>query len=176
KPNFTLSIGVRYDRDTGRTDSDLGPNAAINAAFPGFGNRINQPNLNFAPQLGFAWDPKNNGKTVIRGGIGMFYENVIYNNILFDRPYRLATGAFNQVASGCNGGKAQAVVPITGGFVAPPDGVCNTGGANPQPIPIGLAIPGILDFWHNTVLPGNPFTLSNPNPNYVGNFLGAGVG
>jgi hypothetical protein len=174
KPNFTLSLGVRYDRDTGRTDSDLGPNADINAQFPGYGNRINQPNLNFAPQLGFAWDPKNNGKMVIRGGIGMFYENVIYNNILFDRPYRLATGAFNQVASGCNGGAAQQVVPTTGGFVAPPAGVCSN--TNGTPIPIGLAIPGILDFWHNTVLPGNPFTLGNDNPNYVGHFLENGVG
>jgi hypothetical protein len=173
KPNFTLSLGVRYDRDTGRTDSDLGPIAEINAQFPGYGNRINQPNLNFAPQLGFAWDPKNNGKTVIRGGIGMFYENVIYNNVLFDRPFRLRQGAFNQVALGCSGGNAQQVVPTNQGLIAPPDGVCNSGG---NPLPIGLAAPAILDFWHNTVLPGNPFTITNPNPNFIGNFLDVGAG
>jgi len=173
KPNFTLSVGVRYDRDTGRTDSDLGPIAEINAEFPGYGNRVKQPNLNFAPQLGFAWDPKSNGKTVIRGGIGLFYENVIYNNVLFDRPFRLRQGAFNQVALGCNGGVASQVVPTNQGLIAPPDGVCNSGG---NPIPIGLAAPAMLDFWHNVVLPGNPFTITSPNPNFIGDFLAAGAG
>jgi outer membrane receptor protein involved in Fe transport len=91
KPNFTLSLGVRYDRDTGRTDSDPPAIPEINAAFPGYGNQVKQPNLNFAPQLGFAWDPMKNGKTVIRGGVGFYYENIIYNNVLFDRPLRLKT-------------------------------------------------------------------------------------
>jgi hypothetical protein len=39
---------------------------------PGLGNRVKQPNTNFSPQLGFAWDPWKNGKTSIRGGIGCF--------------------------------------------------------------------------------------------------------
>jgi hypothetical protein len=43
KPNFTLSYGVRWDHDTGRTDSDLPADAAINAAFPGWGNKVNNP-------------------------------------------------------------------------------------------------------------------------------------
>jgi hypothetical protein len=173
KPNFTLSVGLRYDRDTGRTDSDLGPIAVVNQQFPGYGNRVNQPNLNFAPQLGIAWDPRNNGKTVIRAGAGMFYENVIYNNVLFDRPLRLQNGAFNQVASGCLGGKSQAVVPTNTGLQGPPDGVCNSGG---NALPIGLAAPNILNWWNTVVLPGNPFSLSNPNPSYIGNFLGGGAG
>jgi len=176
KPNFTVSIGLRYDRDTGRTDSDLGPIAPVNAQFPGYGNRVQQANKNLAPQLGIAWDPKNNGKTVIRAGAGMFYENVIYNNVLFDRPYRLKNGAFNQVASGCLGGAAQNVVPTTSGLIGPdPNGsICsNPDGSH---IPIGLAAPNILSFWHNSVLAGNPFTLANANPNYIGNFLAAGAG
>jgi hypothetical protein len=173
KPNFTLSFGLRYDRDTGRTDSDLPADPTINAAFPGYGNRVQQANLNFAPQLGFAWDPKKNGKTVIRGGAGLYYENVIYNNVLFDRPLRLKTGAFNATNFACNNGVA-AAIPVAGGTLTP--GVGSAGpdfcGNNQY---IGSEIPAILSFW-NQVKAGNPFNLHAPNPNYIGSLLAAGVG
>jgi hypothetical protein len=175
KPNFTLTLGLRYDRDTGRTDSDLGAIPEINAAFPGYGNPVKQPNLNFAPQFGFAWDPANNGKTVFRGGIGLYFENAIWNNVLFDRPFRLQTGAFNQVTAACASGLAQPV-PVSSGFISPssydpvnnPTGICN----NPY---LGNAIPQVLGFY-DQVLAGNPLDLSAPNPNYIGNYLNAGVG
>jgi hypothetical protein len=173
KPNFTLSIGVRYDRDTGRTDSDLPAIPAINAQFPGYGNRVKQANLNFAPQLGFAWDPNKNGKTVVRGGIGLYYENVIYNNVLFDRPLRLATGAFNQVTSACLSGKPQPVPVSTSynpsGFITPDPSIC---GAN---VAVGTVIPQLIAF-QNQVKAGNPLDLQAPNPSYIGSFLSAGIG
>jgi hypothetical protein len=172
KPNFTVSLGLRYNRDTGRTDSDLPPDPTINAAFPGLGNRVQQPNTNFAPQLGIAWDPKGNGKTVVRGGIGLYYENIIYNNVLFDRPLRLLTGAFNQTpyacgSSGFNG--IPAAVPIAGGTITPPASSCG------ENVRIGDAIPSILSFWKQYEA-GNPVNLQAPNPNYIGNFLSAGLG
>ena len=98
KPNFTLSYGLRYNRDTGRTDSQYPAIPGLNALMPGLGNPVNQPNNNWSPQLGFAWDPTKDGKTSIRGGIGLFFENAIWNNVLFDGPKREATGAFLQFA------------------------------------------------------------------------------
>ena len=86
KPNFTLTYGLRWMRDTGRTDSQYPAIPGLNALIPGLGNQVNQPNNNWAPQLGFAWDPTKDGKTSIRGGIGLFYENAIWNNVLFDGP------------------------------------------------------------------------------------------
>ena len=77
-------------------------------SFPNLGAQIRQPNRNFAPQIGVAWDPTHNGKTVIRAGAGLYYENTIWNNVLFDRPTREATGAFLQVGAGCNGPGAPA--------------------------------------------------------------------
>jgi hypothetical protein len=175
KSNLTLSFGLRYDRDTGRTDSDLPAIPEINAAFPGYGNRVKQANMNLAPQLGFAWDPGKNGKTVIRGGVGLFYENVIWNNVLFDRPGRLRTGAFNAVTSACFAGNS-APVPVHGGTISPnsydaatnPNGICN----NPY---VGNVIPQIQAFWQQ-VLAGNTFDPKTPNPNFVGTALSQGLG
>ena len=71
--NLTISPGLRYVRDTGRTDSDLPAIPALNAAFPGYGNpRATIPTRTLRPQLGIAWDPKRNGKTVIRAGAGLY--------------------------------------------------------------------------------------------------------
>ena len=113
KPNFTLTYGLRYVRDTGRSDSDLAPIAALNQFnnqfYSGLGNSVNNPNLNFAPQLGIAWDPSKTGKTVLRGGIGLFYENAIWNNVLFDRPARLTEGTFLAFTGACSGGVPQAL-------------------------------------------------------------------
>jgi hypothetical protein len=80
------------------------------------GNAVNNPNKNFAPQLGIAWDPSKSGKTVIRAGIGLFYENSIWNNILFDRPAREPAGLFLAMQPVCTAGAAPA------GGVTLPDG------------------------------------------------------
>ena len=140
KPNFTLTYGVRYSRDTGRQDADLPPitcdqiDTALFGALtpctgnqlvldqfgPGLGKRVRQPNTNFGPQLGFAWDPSRNGKTVIRGGAGLYWENGVFNNVLFDRPGRLTQGLFFGTASPC--GSGQIALP-TGQTVTSVDGL-----------------------------------------------------
>jgi hypothetical protein len=109
KPNFNVTYGIRYSRDTGRTDSDLPAIPILDTLAPGLGNRVRQPNMNFGPQLGFAWDPWKNSKTVIRAGIGVFYENAIWNNAEFDRPERLATGAFLANPTPCTSGQGAGV-------------------------------------------------------------------
>ena len=123
KPNFTVTYGLRYVRDSGRTDSDLAPIPSLeqfdNQFYSSLGNRVHQPNLNFAPQLGVAWDPSGKGKTVVRGGIGLFYENSIWNNIEFDRPARLQKGLFLADTTVCSNGSPVPLSLPSGGSVTP---------------------------------------------------------
>lgn len=115
RPDLTLTAGIRYNRDTERANQDLGviPCSEVDVTSlgytpctgstplldqfgPGLGSRVNQPNLNFGPQVGFAYNVDGNSKTVVRGGFGVYYDSNIWNNILFDRENRLQTGLFNQ--------------------------------------------------------------------------------
>ncbi len=176
KSNLNLEVGLRYVRDTGRNDSDLPGIPSLNNItpdFPNLGARIRQPNLNFAPQIGIAWDPTKSGKTVIRAGAGLYYENTIWNNVLFDRPTREATGAFLQVAAGCNGpGAPAAPIPVPGGSIPIPDGVCGNGST---PITIGAAAPNIISLLQ-TYQSQYPFTPTLQNGGYIGNLLSQGLG
>ena len=173
KPNFNLTYGLRWVRDTGRTDSQYVGFPELNTLLPGqgLGNRVAQPNLNFAPQIGFAWDPWKSGKTSIRGGVGLFYENAIWNNVLFDAPGRELTGAFEQFPSACAAPGTPAQVPIPGGFLTPssgtPTSVCGTSSG---PSLIGNALPAIVAL-QQTYQADSPFNLKAPNPSYVGQYL-----
>jgi hypothetical protein len=43
-----------------------------------WGSRVNPPaNMNFAPRVGFAYDPLGNNKLAIRGGFGIFYDRTL---------------------------------------------------------------------------------------------------
>jgi hypothetical protein len=176
RSNLNVEVGLRYVRDTGRNDADLPGIPALNgivSSFPNLGARINQPNLNFAPQIGVAWDPGKRGKTVIRAGAGLYYENTIWNNVLFDRPTREATGAFLQVTGVCNGpGSPGAPLPIPGGSIPVPDGVCGNGSS---PITVGAAAANILALEHQ-YQSSYPFTPTLQNGGYIGSLLSQGLG
>lgn len=94
--NLNLSVGVNYARDTNRTNSDLGGVPVLDefGDTKGLGNRVSQPNWNFAPQAGLAWDPGRNGRTLVRASGGMFFDNFLWQNSYQDRISRLAQGQY----------------------------------------------------------------------------------
>jgi len=174
KKNLTLTYGLRYVRDTGRTGSNLPGIPQLNALMLGLGNRVRQPNLNLAPQLGFALNPSGKGKTSIRGGIGSYYENALYVSV--NLPPREATGAFNQVVPACNGTATPQPVPIPGGVLQPAFCSAIIGGIpTNSPVAIGTVASEIVTF-QQQYQADSPFNLNAPNPNYIGSLLEHGIG
>ncbi len=75
RPNLTVNLGLRYELQT-FTDS----------------------RKDFAPRVGFAWNLRGDGKTVIRSGFGIYYSQIVDNS---EANYALTgpTGVFNYTAA-----------------------------------------------------------------------------
>ena len=94
-PRLTLNLGLRWDANidmlidqtnnrTIRLLSMLNNERA--RAITGDVDQIKKTTTSykeFQPRVGFAWDLMGNGETVIRGGYGIFYDQVFQNLILF---------------------------------------------------------------------------------------------
>jgi len=74
-PHVTLNYGVRYDVEI--PPSFKAPQGLAAAAYKTLGLQkgIQTDANNIQPRIGVAWDPHGDGKTVVRGSYGMFYDH-----------------------------------------------------------------------------------------------------
>ena len=74
-PRLTLNYGVRYDVEV--PPSFTQPQGLALPAYHllGLQKGIQTDTNNIQPRIGVAWDPNGDGKTVVRGSYGMFYDH-----------------------------------------------------------------------------------------------------
>jgi hypothetical protein len=169
---LVLTLGARYEYSTpkfdthgdtfnvipGHAQSTVFPNAPSGLVFPGDRNAprgVNFPDKNdWAPRIGFAWDPKGDSKTSIRGGFGVFYDILKAEDNFQDNgqpPFFAGAGLFfNPIP-----GNPSADVP----YLSQP--FTSTGATNPFPSKpvdhnINFAAAGILPFGLSSIFLDDP--------------------
>ena len=189
--SLTLIAGLRYSIDTDRANQDLPAPTCASAIANGFtlpcsGNqpllaqfspilagKVHQPYGNIAPQAGFVFSPGAH-RLSIRGGIGMFFENDIFNNTGNARPPVLnASGPFFGDAGLCNGTTS---IPVVGGTIS-----TGTANGNTLPIsqictlPISQAAPYLVNVQSQYVAATQAHN-TGANGSYIGNYLATVTG
>jgi hypothetical protein len=105
--NVTLDLGVRYD-----FQSIPEPVGNAYPTHPEFLQSFNDDDDNFAPRAGFAWDVKGDGRSVLRGGAGLYYNYL--PSILYAGPLAEIAGLYNRISVSCSTGNCPAYPGILG--------------------------------------------------------------
>ncbi len=148
RPNFSVTLGVRYDVDVLPT----GPDTKT------IGNFHTTDYNNFQPRVAFAYSFRG-GKDVLRGGFGIFNAPFVYSDILVswigasEFTYMLSSSTgpfgppllpeFSDPANQLIGFGASGAVGIPGPFAGPTFFNFTTGGAYPSVVPLPLPFPTV---------------------------------
>src|SRR5882724_9062403 len=141
---LNVNYGVRYDVEITQLLATLpGINAAAEQVM-GVTEGIPRDYNNVAPRIGIAWDPKGDGKTVIRAGFGMFYDHP-----LLATAFDSATadgGRSTQLLSTGGTPSACGLLPLPQAIInTPPPGYCGGGADTPANLNGSSIFQGVLN-------------------------------
>jgi hypothetical protein len=84
--HLTLNLGLRWEYNGVPSEIhnrlsvfDFTNRALVRIGTNGIDEPYHKQFTNFGPRLGFAWSPTSNKKTVVRGGVGLYYDQPVTN-------------------------------------------------------------------------------------------------
>jgi hypothetical protein len=134
---LTLNLGLRWDANIGNLVDQTGnrtilllqqlnhPVARSITSDPGKLSRTTPSWTEFQPRFGFAYDPKGDGQMVIRGGYGIFFDQLFQNLTLFSLTQsnpELFQTALTQTNNSVGSGQLAGFVFGVSALPAPPPG------------------------------------------------------
>lgn len=84
-PRLNVDLGLRYDRQFGSFNENFDP-ATLPKALPYANYRKRGDGNNFGPRIGLSWDVTGAGKSILRVGYGLYYNNIRTLISLFAEP------------------------------------------------------------------------------------------
>jgi len=85
RSNFTLNMGLRWEMQAGPYQNNFDTPVLRYLKDAGYPTERKQDLKNFGPRVGFAWDLKGDGRTVVRGGYGIYYDEIFQNITLYEK-------------------------------------------------------------------------------------------
>ena len=152
---LTLNYGLRYDLEITPL---FAPATAVNAAAEqalGVQEGVPRDYKNIAPRFGIAWDPTGSGKTVVRGGYGLFFDHPLLA-IAFDST-TADGGRSVQLLSAGGTASACGLLPLPQGSPTPP-GFCGSNLDSPTNLNGSSIFQGVLNA--NSIYAAFPTSLT----------------